>query len=220
VGTNGLVKGKGKHSMGLFDSTNVKKNRLIMDIFVQYAKNNRLQVNKLIKYIDYFLRNYLTKMPLKYVKELKEKFDEGLTVIKKESNAKKRSQTEALVSEYSKQYEGMVERFAEVLIDYLKDRHKIKMNNANINDLDDFEQNEYKLIVYRNEILFFSKMLRIIYQQKVESESGENKGRIRQTKKYDMPDRILNELTVNFKKARDKVEKELRKNTNIRGYVV
>ena len=218
VGTSNLVKGKGKekHSMGLFDSTNSKKNRLIMDVFVQYAKNNRLQVNKLIKYIDYFLRNYLTKMPLEYVKELKTKFDDGLDIIKKESDAKKRSRTEALVKEYSKQYEGLIERFAEVLIDYLKDRHKIKMNNASINDLEDFENNEYKLIVYRNEILFFKKMLRIIYQKKVESNSGTNKSRIKQAKKYNMPDRILNDLTVNFKKARTKIEKELRKKTNVR----
>jgi hypothetical protein len=219
VGTSGLAKFSGRlsKSLGLFDSINNKKNKLVMDVFVQFAKNNRLQINKLIKYIDYFLRNYLTKMPLKYVKELKERFEDSLDIVIKESQGKKkRLSTDNLVKEYSNLYESYITDFADTLINYIRLRYKIKMENANINDVDEFENTEYKLIIIRNKILFFTKILRIIYEQKVNVESGKNKGRIKQTKKYDMPSRIINEMTVKFKKAKDKIEGELRKKTNIR----
>ena len=59
------------------------KNKIILNVFKQFARNNRLQVNKLIKYIDYFLRNYLTKMPIEYVENLKTNFQEQLQKIEK-----------------------------------------------------------------------------------------------------------------------------------------
>ena len=107
IGTKKLSRNKNKHSLGIFDSTNVKKNKLILNVFKQFSRNNRLQVNKLIKYIDYFLQNYLTKMPIKYVSYLKTKFSKQLAEIEEKKKAQKRAYINELINQYSNKYEGL-----------------------------------------------------------------------------------------------------------------
>ena len=215
VGTSNLKLNKNKHSLGLFDSTNIKKNKLILDVFKQFARNNRLQVNKLIKYIDYFLRNYLTKMPIAYIKNLKEKFQGELDIINQKKKTSKRAYINDLINQYSNQYEGLTRELAETLIEYIKSRYKIKMENAEPTDYENFEKNEYKLIILRNKILFESRILRIIYELKVDNKNNKDKNKIKQTKKHDIPSRIINDLIVRFHKIKKKIENELKNEKDV-----
>ena len=212
VGTSSLIFNKNKHSLGLFDTTNVKKNKLILNVFKQFARNNRLQVNKLIKYIDYFLRNYLTKMPIEYVENLKTNFQEQLQKIEGEKKTQKRPYIEELIDQYSNTYEGFAKELAGTLIEYIKLRYKIKMENAEPTDHENFEENEYKLIVLRNKILFLDKILRIIYEQQVDDN---NKNKIKQKKIHDIPSRIINDLIVRFNKTKNDIIKDLKKEKEV-----